>query len=717
MIRNFLPVILGAVLAIAGMEPAAWAQFAQAPSEPQYPAQGQYAPPGYPQSQAPQYQGDQQTPQYSAGSDSESDPADRQHGVARISIVQGDVNVRRGDTGQLEAAAINAPMMASDHLQTSPGSRAEIELDNGNLIRLGPNTDVGFADLEYRRYQVQLGAGTIIYRVLRDAGSQAEIDTPSIAVRPLGVGEYRISALEDGTTQITVRSGQAEIDSPNGSEQLAAGRTTLVRGNPNQAEFQTTGEIARDQFDDWSANRDRELLASQSYNYVSPDIYGADDLDRYGNWVPSQYGQVWQPQAPTPDWSPYSDGQWDFEPYYGWTWVDAAPWGWAPYHYGRWFQNGGHGWCWWPGAIRASYGWHPAEVGFFGWGGGVGIGFGGLGWVALAPFEAFHPWWGHGYFGAGGWGGWYGRNGFGGRQDIGRMYRNAAFRGGAMTTGYNRFSGPNQRFSPATRGQLTNATLFRGQLPVSPTRASYQFSNRRAVANPRLASAGNRQFFHSPQSAFGHTQTAYGRNQTGFTGGANSRFNAGQNAHGVAPNMRGNFAQGSVAGRGNYAGEARQSAPASGGWQRFGDPRGSATVRQNFAQGNEQSGWHRFGQPPPASYGGSRMASPQNENRYSGRSYGGGSYGSYAAPRQGFGGGYGAPSAPRYSAPAAPRYSAPAMPRYSAPSGGHYSAPHYSAPSNRGGGGGSFHGGGGGGSSRSGGGGGHSSGGGGGHHR
>ncbi|MBV9503142.1 MAG: FecR domain-containing protein, partial [Acidobacteriaceae bacterium] len=402
MVRRFLSVIVVAVLAVAGTEPRGSAQFAPAPAnpdqsysgepqQPQYPP-GQYGSPSYPQSP------DQNGPSYAGNgtaADSDSNPAaDRQHGVARISIAQGDVNVRRGDTGQLEAAAINAPLMASDHLQTSPGSRAEVELDSGNLIRLGPNTDIGFANLEYHRYQVQLGAGTIIYRVLRDAGSQAEIDTPNIAVRPLGVGEYRISVMEDGTTQITVRSGQAEIDSPEGSQQLAAGQTTLVRGTPNQAEFQTTAEIGRDQLDDWSATRDSELLASQSYRYVSPDIGGADDLDQYGNWVQSQYGQVWQPQGQNPDWSPYSDGQWGFEPYYGWTWVDAAPWGWAPYHYGRWFLNGGFGWCWWPGAVRASYWWNPALVGFFGWGGG-------LGWVALAPYEIFHPWWGHGFFGAG----------------------------------------------------------------------------------------------------------------------------------------------------------------------------------------------------------------------------------------------------------------------------------------------------------------------------
>src|SRR5438270_13263335 len=179
MIRSFLSVILLLVLAIAGTRPLAWAQFTAAPAYPdqaysgepqsQYPPPGQYASPGYPQ--VPQSQDEQSPSGNGTAADSESDPAaDRQHGVARISIAQGDVNVRRGDTGQLEAAAINAPLMASDHLQTSQGSRADVELDYGNLIRLGPNTDIGFVSLEYWRYQVQLGAGTMIYRVLRYGG-------------------------------------------------------------------------------------------------------------------------------------------------------------------------------------------------------------------------------------------------------------------------------------------------------------------------------------------------------------------------------------------------------------------------------------------------------------------------------------------------------------------------------------------------------------------
>lgn len=599
-----------------------------------YPQQQSYPPPqGYPQSGYPTYgpQAPQSMPM-----------GDQQHGAARLSIAQGEVNVLRGDNGQLVAAVVNAPLMTQDHLQTSAGSRAEVELDGGNIVRLAPNTDLGFAQVLDGRFQLQLATGTIIYRVLRKTNAQIEIDTPLMGLVAMTEGDYRLSVLPDGSSQVTVRSGQAQILSANRSEYLAAGHSLLVRGNPNNPDFQSESEAAPDQFDDWSGNRDQDLMQSQSYNYVNPNIAGAQDLDQYGNWVPSQYGEVWQPQAPAPDWSPYSTGEWVSEPYYGYTWVDTAPWGWAPFHYGRWFWNGGRGWCWWPGVASAALAWSPAVVGFFSWGGfGLGL-LGGMGWVALAPFELFHSWWGN----APSWG--WGRPGYGVVRgaDVARMYRNAAFRGGALAAPYNGFAGPHSRFTAATRAQLTNASVFQGHIPVSATRGSFLYSNRQAFSSPSLSAAANRQFFRSPQMRSGFMR---------------------------APAQ-------SYAGRqGSYASpsQARPMPSGSSGWTRFGDPRGPGSMRQGFVGGSEPSGWHSFGEPSP---------NQSYRNGYSG------SQRSYQSPasRQQY-------SAPRYSAPQrAPQqhYSAPR----SAPAP-HYSAPHYS-------GGGGSHGGGGGGS-HSGGGGGH----------
>lgn len=669
------------------------AGYGQPPAYAQNSYPQQYPQSGYPQ-QYPQPYGAPQPGGYGqpvAGQgqpypQTDTDANDPEHGVARISIAQGDVNVRRGDTGALVAAVVNAPLMAQDHLQTSDGSRAEVEFDYGNLVRLAPDTDLVFADVEYHRYQVQLAAGTIIYRVLRNADSQSEVDTPSIAVHPKQMGEYRISVLGDGTTQVTVRSGALEIYSPQGTQTLAGGQSMLVRGAQQNPEFEMTAAPPPDQFDDWSEHRDSEMLASRAYQHVNPEIYGADDLDQYGNWVPSQYGQVWAPQPPAPDWTPYSYGEWVSEPYYGWTWVDYAPWGWAPFHYGSWFWNVGVSrWCWFPGGIAGGLFWHPALVGFFGLGGGgfgFGVGFGGfghLGWVALAPFEHFHPWYGRG--------GFYNNAGIERNINVYNNFRNAGIRGAVRTASLNGFGGPNQRFGIAGREQLTNAGLFRGGLPATASRASMQFSNRQAIANPRFNGLANRSFFEHSRPA--SQRASYAERTTG--GNFGNRGGAG--------NARGG--NGFQQYRGTSSGQ-------SGGWERFGEPGGAASQRAG-GSANEQSGWHRFGQPqqrsapnggysngfaqrqsqPPArssgsygGYGGNYQARPFNQSP---QNYGGGNRGSYSAPR-----------AQGYSAPQ--RYQAPQRERYNAPSQ-HYSAPKGGGGGSRGGGG-SHSGGGGGGHRR-----------------
>lgn len=461
-----------------------WAQFQPAPVEPypqdgqqpQYQAQSQYPPqqpyPAYPQQQpyGTQPQDDQQGRDFAA---------DQQHGVARLRIAQGDVNVKRGDNGMLTGAIMNAPLFSRDHLETGPGSRAEAELDNANVIRLAPDTDLTFANLAFGRVQAQLGIGTVIVRVLRNSQTQVEVDTPSVAFHPLSPGEYRISVFDNGTTQVAVRSGRLEMSGPRGSQNVEQGQSLMVRGDSSDPEFQQSYDIPRDQLDDWSSARDAEMMSSRSAQYVGADVYGAEDLDRYGNWVPSaEYGQVWAPQGVGPDWSPYSNGQWTYADYYGWTWIGYEPWGWAPYHYGRWFYNTGVGWCWWPGA-RLGFGfhWSPALVSFFGFGGG-------LGWVSLAPFEIYHPWWGRG-FGVG----------YGGRYDF-HGYRNAGIRGGAITAGYNSFAGAGHRYSIASAGQLRSASFYHGSVPVSPSASSYRFSERAVNNNPRFSQSASRTFFH-----------------------------------------------------------------------------------------------------------------------------------------------------------------------------------------------------------------------------
>src|ERR1700735_4687523 len=104
-------------------------------------------------------------------------PDDMQRGVARISVMDGQVSVRRGDSGEWVAGVINAPLMADDHIATGPNSRAEVQFDGSNLIRVGGNSEIHLTELAYGRYQMEFAKGILTYRVFRASNVNAEVDT------------------------------------------------------------------------------------------------------------------------------------------------------------------------------------------------------------------------------------------------------------------------------------------------------------------------------------------------------------------------------------------------------------------------------------------------------------------------------------------------------------------------------------------------------------
>src|SRR5262249_14958928 len=126
------------------------------------------------------------------------DPDDLKRGVARISLMNGDVSVRRGDTSDWVAGVVNAPLLTDDRIATGPASRAEVEFDASNAVRIGANAELHLAQLEYGRYQIELSRGLVTFRMLRQNDVNIEIDTPSVSVRPSRQGSVRIAVNDAG---------------------------------------------------------------------------------------------------------------------------------------------------------------------------------------------------------------------------------------------------------------------------------------------------------------------------------------------------------------------------------------------------------------------------------------------------------------------------------------------------------------------------------------
>jgi FecR protein len=440
---------------------------------------------------------------------------ENEHGVGRISMTHGDVSTQRGDSGTWSAAVLNQPVVKGDKVSTSPGARAEVQLDFANILRLGSNSQAVIADFTRKFIQIQLGQGLATYTVFKEGDAEPEIDTPNVAVHPAHEdGSFRIEVRPDGDTVIIVRKGEAEISTPKGITNIKQGDMATVRGTAENAQYKIDPAPERDDWDRWNSDRDRMIRSANSWNHTNRYYVGSEDLDNNGRWENApDYGQVWVPNEPD-DWAPYRDGNWVWEPYYGWTWVGYEPWGWAPYHYGRWFWYGG-AWAWWPGPVFGWYRpfWAPAYVSFFGWGAGWGFGFGfggwgGFGWLPIGPGDWFHPWWG-------GWGGRFGVVGFdrfGGRFGgfaplrAGVGFSNIAhfndphISRGLSTMSAGRFGTAGARAVAATHEQLRGARMMTGNMPVVPTRASLSASGR-AAAPSTIRNGGPQHFFGTQSTA------------------------------------------------------------------------------------------------------------------------------------------------------------------------------------------------------------------------
>lgn len=495
------------------------------------------------------------------------------HGVARLSFVQGNVSIQHGDQGDLSGAVVNAPLVAADQVMTGDGGRAEIQFDGENMIRLAPSTQVRLSELQFKQYQVQIAEGTTTFRVQHDNDAQIDISTPTVSVRPVKRGTYRVTVQSDGMTEITVREGQAEIFSPTGSEDLNAGQTMMARGTASNPEVQVVAGIPTDDWDRWNSDRDRDVSRAEANSrYVSPDVYGTESLDPYGRWVyDPAYGYVWVPSEPA-DWAPYRVGRWVWIDYYGWTWLSGDPWGWAPYHYGSWYY-GSLGWAWYPGPIGVRYYWRPALVGFFGWGSGVGFGFGfgygNIGWVPLAPHEVFRPWYGGG---AG-----FNRVNIVNNVNIVNVYHNARYTNAATSVragDFGRAEVNSRNFVHASSGDLARAGSMRGAVPFAPSGESRRMTEASVNTRGIPRTSTNRQF-SSARTAVGSPDRG-GWRRFGTPGPAST-----------STNRAGNFS-----GNSRRAEPQGSTAPANGGWRKFegsnpgtpqqtSSPRGGGSAPQN----------------------------------------------------------------------------------------------------------------------------------------
>ena len=321
---------------------------------------------------------------------SQDDPPGR---VGRVAQLQGGVLWFDHERGQWVEAERNRPVTTGDRLSTAPEGRVELRVGS-TVLRLGGGGELEVLRLDDERLSFQLHSGNLALRVRsREVASEIDIVTAEARLRPQRSGHYRVDRIDD-TTQAGSWRGDLAVEGTAGFVIATGQRAELWRQGPRGELRQVWINLPNDDFSRWVTREDGRDERTASTQFVSPEMTGAEDLDRAGRWDRHpDHGAIWFPVEVRPGWAPYRYGRWAWVRPWGWTWVDEAPWGFAPFHYGRWLSWNGR-WGWVPGAYVLQPVFAPALVAWVGGPGvGISINIGGpvVGWVPLAPREVFVP--------------------------------------------------------------------------------------------------------------------------------------------------------------------------------------------------------------------------------------------------------------------------------------------------------------------------------------
>jgi hypothetical protein len=329
----------------------------------------------------------------------------------RLAYTHGEISFSRAGAPEWGPAQVNTPLAPGDRLYAMPGATLELQIGPRAFVRAGGGQDgaeIGVDRLEADYLQLNMMSGTVALDIRElTPGCTVDVNTPDGVLTIQHPGYFRIEAGAARTVFLAYRGAGGALTLEDGARRPLGANERAVASGGSAPMLELSAAPDLTDWDRWNHQRTDSLLSATSARYVAPGTYGMADLDRHGTWrAAREYGPIWVPGGVPDGWTPYSAGRWIWDPYFGWTWVDDAPWGWAPYHHGRWVHVDGY-WAWAPGPIVAPAVYAPALVAFLG---PPSLTVSPpISWVALGWGEPCVPWWGGSRFaGRPWWGGWGG---------------------------------------------------------------------------------------------------------------------------------------------------------------------------------------------------------------------------------------------------------------------------------------------------------------------
>jgi hypothetical protein len=140
--------------------------------------------------------------------------------VARVTAVEGKAKLRRGGRGDWLDVDQTTALRTGDVVKTEPASGVEITFNNGNIVRVRPDSIVligDVADVSRRTGKTadwRLQSGQVNFEIVQGT----EIRTPNATARAAGNATGALRVAQEGETGIKIFQGSAQVETKDGQK-------------------------------------------------------------------------------------------------------------------------------------------------------------------------------------------------------------------------------------------------------------------------------------------------------------------------------------------------------------------------------------------------------------------------------------------------------------------------------------------------------------------
>ncbi len=217
--------------------------------------------------------------------------------VARVTFIEGQANMIRGDAGQARQLKVNLPLQVGDQIQSAEESMVEITYKNGEIVRLAEMSSLTIDESGEKAVKSSLVAGRVWVNMKKLTSTKRQFDMESpTAVASIRGTVYDMRAAQDSSVDVSVFDGRVAVGPSKNLNDRLKKENKMPAGEPQEVpgpdEVPGPYEVTLEQWQMIVAGQQISIRADGKYATKSFDLKGeADSFVQKNHLLDSQTGK------------------------------------------------------------------------------------------------------------------------------------------------------------------------------------------------------------------------------------------------------------------------------------------------------------------------------------------------------------------------------------------------------------------------------------------